>query len=169
MDLGRLKHADKKSLKQWDFCNKLACHNPFTSIVPPTMTDPDLWNLYLIIGICRISRRSTPVRYLINKQWDFCNKPACHDPFTSIVPSTMTDPDLWNLYLIIDICRISRRSTPVRYLIKESTVIAELFTMEMEDAVAYWFLQPGNVFMMENIANHTGKENTVLEDWLWMN
>ncbi len=39
--------------------------------------------------------------------------------------------------------------------------------MEMEDAVASGFLRPGDVLVMDNAANHTGKENTVLEDWLW--
>jgi hypothetical protein len=56
---------------------------------------------------------------------------------------------------IIGICGIS--ST-------ESTVDAELFVMEMEDAVASGFLRPGDVLVMDNAANHTGKENTVLED-----
>jgi hypothetical protein len=115
IDPGRLKYADEKSLKGRDICNKLARRDPFTGIVPPTMTDPDFRNSYSIIGICGISRRSTPVKYRIT----------------------------------------------------ESTVDAELFAMEMEDAVASGFLRPGDVLVMDNAANHTGKENTVLEDWLW--
>ena len=55
----------------------------------------------------------------------------------------------------------------MKYRIIESTVDAELFAMEMEDAVASGFLRPGDVLVMDNAANHTGKENTVLEDWLW--
>ena len=55
----------------------------------------------------------------------------------------------------------------MKYRITESTVDAELFAMEMEDAVASGFLRPGDVLVMDNAANHTGKENTVLEDWLW--
>ncbi len=54
---GRLKYADEKSLKGKDICNKLARQDPFTGIVPPTMTDPDLRNTYSIIGICGISRK----------------------------------------------------------------------------------------------------------------
>jgi hypothetical protein len=115
IDPGRLKYADKKSLKGKDICNKLARRDPFSGIVPPTMADTDLLNRYSIIGICGISRRSTPVRYRIT----------------------------------------------------ESTVDAELFTLEIEDAVASRFLRPGDVLVMDNAANHTGKENTVLEDWLW--
>jgi hypothetical protein len=36
-----------------------------TGIVPHTMTDPDLWNTYLTIGICSICMRSTSVQYQI--------------------------------------------------------------------------------------------------------
>ena len=79
----------------------------------------------------------------------------------------MTDPDLRNTYSIIGICGISRRSTSVRYRITESTVDAEIFALEIEDAIASRFLRAGNVLVMDNAANHTGKENTVLEDWLW--
>ena len=44
---------------------------------------------------------------------------------------------------------------------------AEIFALEIEDAIASRFLRAGNVLVMDNAANHTGKENTVLEDWLW--
>ncbi len=98
---------------------------------------------------------------------DICNKLARRDPFTGIVPPTMADLDLRNTYSIIGICGISRQSTPVQYRITESTVDAELFALEVEDAVATRFLWPGDVLVMDNAANHTGKENTVLEDWLW--
>jgi hypothetical protein len=79
----------------------------------------------------------------------------------------MANPDLWNTYSIIGICGISRQSTPVWYRITKSTVYAKLFALEIEDAVASQFLWPGNVLVMDNAANHTGKENTDLEDWLW--
>ena len=67
IDPGRLKYADEKSLKGRDICNKLARRDPFTGIIPPTMTDPDFRNSYSIIGICGISRRSTPVKYRITE------------------------------------------------------------------------------------------------------
>ncbi len=98
---------------------------------------------------------------------DICNKLARRDPFTWIVPLMMADPDLQNTYSIIGICGILRQSIPVRYRITELTVDAKLFALEIEDMVASQFLWPGNVLMMDNAANHTGKENTVLEDWLW--
>jgi hypothetical protein len=98
---------------------------------------------------------------------DICNKLARQDPFTGIVPPTMVDPDLQNTYSIIGICGISRQSIPVWYRITQSTVDAKLFALEIEDAVASCFLWPGDVLVMDNATNHTGKENTVLEDWLW--
>jgi hypothetical protein len=67
IDPGRLKYADEKSLKGKDICNKLARRDPFTGILPPTMADPDLRNTYSIIGICVISRQSTPVWYRITE------------------------------------------------------------------------------------------------------
>ena len=56
----------------------------------------------------------------------------------------------------------------MRNRITESTIDAELFAMEIEDLVASQFLWPGDILMMDNAANHTGKKNMVLEDWLWM-
>jgi hypothetical protein len=95
---------------------------------------------------------------------DISNKLSGHDPLTGIVPPTMTDPDLRNTYSIIGICGILRRSTPLRYRITDSTVDAELFALELEDAIALRFLRADDVLVMDNAANHTGKENTVLED-----
>jgi hypothetical protein len=98
---------------------------------------------------------------------DICNKKTQWDPLTGIVPPTMTVPDLQNTYSIIGICRILRQSTSLRYHITESTVDAELFALKVEDATALRFLHAGDVLVMDNAANHTGKENTILEDWLW--
>jgi hypothetical protein len=37
----------------------------------------------------------------------------------------------------------------------------------VKDAIALRFLRADDVLVMDNTANHTGNENTVLEDWLW--
>ncbi len=44
---------------------------------------------------------------------------------------------------------------------------AEIFALEIKDVIASRFLRAGDVLVMDNAANHTSKENTVLEDWLW--
>jgi transposase len=95
------------------------------------------------------------------------NKNARRDVLTGLVPRTMTDPDLRNTYSIIGICGISRRSSPVRYRITDTTVDADLFSLEIESAIAHRYLQAGDVLVLDNAANHTGKDNTVLEEWLW--
>ena len=39
--------------------------------------------------------------------------------------------------------------------------------MEIEDAIVKGFLRAGDVLVMDNAANHKGKENNVLDEWLW--
>ena len=39
--------------------------------------------------------------------------------------------------------------------------------MEIEAAIAMRFLWAGDVLVLDNAANHTGKGNSVLEEWLW--
>jgi hypothetical protein len=62
--LERLKYGNK-SLKGKAIFNKLACRDVITGLVWPRMTDQDLRNKYSIIGICSISKQSTPMRYRI--------------------------------------------------------------------------------------------------------
>ena len=69
------------------------------------------------------------------------NKKARRDVLTGIVPATMTDPDLTNRYSLIGICSISSRVTPVKFRITKATVTAELFALEIEDAIALRFLR----------------------------
>ena len=64
---------------------------------------------------------------------------------TGLVPSTSTDMDLRNTYSIIGICGISRGSSPVRYQITDTTVDANLFSLEIELAIAHRYLQAGDV------------------------
>jgi hypothetical protein len=73
------------------------------------------------------------------------NKKARRDVLTGLVPSTSTDPDLRNTYSIIGICGIFRRSSPVRYRITDTTVDADLFSLEIESAIAHRYLQAGDV------------------------
>jgi hypothetical protein len=42
-----------------------------------------------------------------------------------------------------------------------------MFALEIKDPIVSRFLRAGDVLVMDNAVNHTGKENTVLEDWLW--
>jgi hypothetical protein len=95
------------------------------------------------------------------------NKLPPRDVFTGLVPPTTTDPDLRNTYLIIGICGICTRLSPVCYPIADATVDADLFLMKIESAIANRYLRVGNILILDNTANHTGKGNSVLEEWLW--
>jgi hypothetical protein len=95
------------------------------------------------------------------------NKLARRDVLMGLVPVTTTDPDLCNTYSIIGICRVCMRSTPVRYQITDATVDANLFSLEIESAIANQFLWVGDVLILNNAANHTGKGNSVLKEMLW--
>ncbi len=95
------------------------------------------------------------------------NKLAWRDVLTRLVPHTMTDPDLRNTYSIIGTCGICTGPTPVRYQITDATVDPDLFLIEIEAAIAKRFLRAGDVLVLDNAANHTGKGNTMLENWLW--
>ena len=69
-------------------------------------------------------------------------------------------------YLIIGICGIFTRSSPVRYQITDATVDADLFLLEIEATIANIYLWVGNILILDNIANTRGKA-TVLKEWLW--
>ena len=49
------------------------------------------------------------------------------------------------------------------YRITDTTVDADLFSMEIESAIGMRFLRAGDVIILDNAANHTGKGNSVLE------
>ena len=86
------------------------------------------------------------------------NKKLRRYVISSVVPAIITDPDLQNTYSIIRICGIDRRTSPVRFQITQSTVNAELFSMEIEAALAAGYLRHGNIFVLDNAANHSGKK-----------
>jgi hypothetical protein len=95
------------------------------------------------------------------------NKLARRDVLTGLVLATTMDPDLRNTYSIIGLCGICTRSMPVRYIITDVTIDADLFSLEIESAIANQFLWAGDMLILDNAANHTGKGNSVLKEWLW--
>ena len=67
----------------------------------------------------------------------------------------------------IGICGIDRTCTSMRFRPTVATVITEIFSLKIEAALAARFLPPGNILVMNNAANHSGKCNTVLKEWPW--
>ncbi len=55
----------------------------------------------------------------------------------------------------------------MQYRITDTTVNADLFLLEIKSAIAHRYLQAGGILILDNAANHMGKDNTVLEEWLW--
>jgi hypothetical protein len=76
------------------------------------------------------------------------NKLAWRDVLTRLVPPTMTDQYLRNKYTIIELCSISKLSTPVRYQIADAIVDADLFLLEIKIAIAMRFLMAGDVLVL---------------------
>jgi hypothetical protein len=95
------------------------------------------------------------------------NKLARRDVLVGHVLATTMDPDLRNTYSIIGICGICTRSMPVRYQITDAIADADLFSHKIELEIADQFLRGGDMLILNNAANHTGKGNSVLEGWLW--
>jgi transposase len=98
---------------------------------------------------------------------DVCNRKARKDVLTGFIPHTITDPDLRNHYAIIGMCSYSPQCTPIRFRITDTTVDADLFSAEIEESIAMSWLRPGDVLVLDNAAIHKGKDNSVLEEWLW--
>jgi hypothetical protein len=88
---------------------------------------------------------------------------------TGEIPPVMTESDFRNTYSVFGICGIDTRVSPVRYGIVQGTNDAENFAVQIENALLAGFLLPFDVLVLDNAAIHTGKENFVLEDWLWSN
>ncbi len=95
------------------------------------------------------------------------NKLACRDVLTGLVLATTTDMDLRNTYSIIGVSGICTRSMPVKYRITDAIVDADLVSLEIKLAIAKQFLRAGDMLILDNAANHTGKGNSMLEEWLW--
>ncbi len=95
------------------------------------------------------------------------DKLARKDILTGLVPATTMDLDICNTYSIIGICGICTRSMPVRYRITDAIVDADLFSLKTELAIANQYLWAGDVPILDNAANHTGKDTSVLEELLW--
>ncbi len=55
----------------------------------------------------------------------------------------------------------------MRYRIMDATVDANLFSMEIEFAISHRYLRAGDVLILDNAAIHTGKDNSVIKEWLW--
>jgi hypothetical protein len=101
------------------------------------------------------------------KGQELFNRLVRRDPMTGQKPCMNPDPDFRNTHSITGFCSISGDRLPVLFRIHEGNNNAEEFAYDVEAAILCGYLRPGDFLVLDNAAYHMGKENEVLEDWLW--
>ena len=91
------------------------------------------------------------------------------NPETGERPAMNPDPDFRNTHSITGFCSIDPTKPPVVFRIHEGNNDAEQFAMDVELAIISGYIRPGDILVLDNAAYHVGRENVVLEDWLWNN
>ena len=91
------------------------------------------------------------------------------NPETGERPAMNPDPDFCNTHSITGFCSICPTKPPVVFCIHEGNNDAEQFAIGVELAIGSGYIRPGDVLVLDNAAYHIGRENVVLEDWLWDN
>lgn len=84
-------------------------------------------------------------------------------------PAMMPDPDFRNTHSITGFCSCSGDRPGVLYRIHAGANDAEQFAYDVEQAIICGYLRPGDFLVIDNAAYHVGRENIVLDDWLWDN
>lgn len=79
----------------------------------------------------------------------------------------MTNSDFSNTYSIVGFCTIDCRVSPIRFGIGQGNNNAEYFAVQVQLGVLSRFFLPYDVIVLDRAAIHTGKGNSILEDWLW--
>jgi transposase len=101
------------------------------------------------------------------KGQEIFNRLVRRDPMTGQKPAINPDPDFRNTHSITGFCSIAGDRKPLLYRIHEGNNNAEEFACDVESALLCGYLRPGDFLVLDNAAYHMGKENDVLEDWLW--
>ena len=97
------------------------------------------------------------------------NRKVRRHPFTGEIPHLLTNSDFRNTYSLTGFCGIDKRSSAVFCTIHDDTNDATEFSVQVELALASGFFHRRDILVLDNAAIHIGKENTVLEEWLWIN
>jgi hypothetical protein len=101
------------------------------------------------------------------KGQELFNRLVRKDPMTGKTPCMNPDPDFRNTHSITGFCSISGDRQPVLFRVHEGNNNAEEFARDVEAAILCGYIRPGDFLVLDNAAYHMGKENEVLEDWLW--
>lgn len=97
------------------------------------------------------------------------NRKNRRNVFTGRVPEISVPSDFRNTYNLTGFCSINPLTSHTAVWCSLSELIndAEQFSYELECAIQSGFLRGGDVLVLDNAAVHTGKDNSVLEEYLW--
>jgi len=97
------------------------------------------------------------------------NRKVRRNPITGEVPEMIVTSDFRNRYNLTGFCSINPMTTKyaVWCSLHECINDADQFHLELEYAIHSGFFRGGDVLVLDNAAVHTGKENSVLQDYLW--
>lgn len=103
------------------------------------------------------------------KGQELFNREVRRDSITGEKPCMVPDPDFRNTHSVTGFCLIAGDRKPLIFRIHEGNNDAEQFSIDVESAIGCGWLRPFDVLVIDNAAYHIGRENVVLEDWLWDN
>lgn len=102
------------------------------------------------------------------KGQELFDRKARINPITGERPKQVVDPDFRMTHSITAFTSLTDE-IPVWYRIHEGNNDADQFARDIERAIAHGFIKEYDVLVLDNAAYHRGKENAVLEEWLWEN
>jgi hypothetical protein len=101
------------------------------------------------------------------KGQELFNRDVRKDPMTGVAPAMTVDPDFRNTHAITGFCTTCRDKPAVLFRIHAGNNNAEQFAFDVEVVAQSGYLRPGDYLVIDNAQYHIGRENQVLEDYLW--
>jgi hypothetical protein len=83
------------------------------------------------------------------------------------VPAVVTASDFRNTYAIYGMCGIDEDTAPLYWRIHTGNNDSDEFSYDIESAIVIGYLRGGHVLVIDNAIIHSGRDNKVLEEWLW--
>lgn len=97
------------------------------------------------------------------------NRKVRRNPLTGEIPEMTITPDFSNRYNLTGFCSINPHTTQSAVWCSLNEVVndADQFALELEYAIQSGFFTGGDILVLDNAAIHTGRNNSVLQDYLW--
>ena len=97
------------------------------------------------------------------------NRKNRRNVLTGQVPCMPTSSDMTNTYTMFGVCGINPATPAAWCSIHDGINDAEQIGIQVEQAILEGAVVPGDILVLDNAPVHTGGENTVLEEHLWVN